>query len=141
MMNREIWTYAVLVLGAATYGCTSLPESTRTAVVHDVKVEEKLSADTLRVNPGDEVRWVNSRKLPVQVEVPNVKSEDLSCERGFSNWMGSVNEIARLKPNQTASLCFKKAALINFLVRAETSLGGGMQVLPGTVTVGSSVVR
>ena len=62
-------------------------------------------------------------------------------KRGFSNWMGSFREMVRLKPNETASLCFKKAALINFLVRAETSLGGGMQVLPGTVTVGSSAVR
>ena len=141
MRSREIWTYVVLVLGAAAYGCTSLPESTRTAVIHDVKVEEKLSAETLRVNPGDEVRWVNLRKLPVQVEVPNVKSDDLSCQRGFSNWMGSFHEIARLKPNETASLCFKKAALVNFVVRAETSLGGGMQVLPGTVTVGNSMVR
>ncbi len=140
-MSREIWTYAALVLGAAAYGCTSLPETTRTAMIHDVKVEEKLSAEALRVNPGDEIRWVNVRKLPVQVEIPGVKSDDLSCQRGFSNWMGSIHETARLKPNETASLCFKNPALINFIVRAETSLGGGMQVLPGTVTVGNSMVR
>ena len=141
MRRREIWTYAVFVLSATAYGCTSLPESTRTAVIHDVRVEEKLSAEMIRANPGDEIRWVNVRKLPVQVEVPNLKSDDLSCQRGFSNWMGSFQEIARLKPNETASLCFKKAALINFVVRAETSLGGGMQALPGTVTVGNSMVR
>src|SRR5574338_689401 len=109
MRSREIWTYAVVVLGAAAYGCNSLPETTRTAMVHDVKVEEKLSAEMVRVNPGDEVRWINARKLPVRVEVPNVKSDDLSCQRGFSNWMGFFDETARLKPNETASLCFKKA--------------------------------
>jgi plastocyanin len=131
----------VLVLSAATYGCTSLPETTRTATIHDVKVEDKLSAETVRVNAGDEIRWVNVRKLPVQVEVPSVKSEDLSCQRGFTNWMGSMQEIARLKPNETAALCFKKAGLFNYVVRAETSLGGGMQVLPGTVSVASPAVQ
>ena len=40
--NPGVWALAVFALGAAAYGCTSLPESTRTATVHDIKVEEKL---------------------------------------------------------------------------------------------------
>ena len=139
--RRRVWTVTLFVLGAAAYGCTSLPEGSRTAVIQDVKVEEKLSTETIRVNPGDEVRWVNMRKLPVQVEVPSVKSDDLSCQRGFTNWMGFSRDIARLKPNETAALCFKKPAVINYVVRAETSLGGGMQVLPGTITVGNPAVQ
>ena len=136
MFNKFICASAVLMMSALAYGCTSLPESSRTATIHDVKVEEKLSPSTIRVQPGDEVRWVNVRKLPVQVEVPTVTTDDLSCQRGFSNWMGSFREIGRIKPNETVALCFKKPAIINYSVRAETSLGGGMQVLPGTVEVG-----
>ncbi len=138
--RKGTWASAVLVLGTAAYGCTSLPETTRTAVVQDVKVEEKLSSEHIRVQPGDEVRWVNHRKLGVRVEVPNVTTDDLSCQRGFSNWMGSFREVATLKPNETAALCFKKAGVFNYIVRAETSLGGGMQVLPGTVGVGETTM-
>jgi plastocyanin len=133
--RREVWTWSVLVLCAAVFGCTSLPDTSRTAVVQDVKIEEKLSSDTLSVRPGDEVRWVNHRKLPVRVEVPSVTTDDLSCQRGFTNWMGSYRDVAILKPNETAALCFKKPVVINYIVRAETSLGGGMQVLPGKVSV------
>jgi plastocyanin len=135
--RKGVWTSAVFLLGAAAYGCTSLPDTSRTAAIHDVKLEEKLSPETIRVQPGDEVRWVNLRKLPAQIEVPSVTSDDLSCQRGFTNWMGSFREIGRLKPNETVAICFKKPAVIKYNVRAETSLGGGMQVLPGTVEVGT----
>ena len=136
IVNKCVCASAVLMMSAIAYGCTSLPESSRTATIHDVKVEERLSPGTIRVQPGDEVRWVNVRKLPAQVEVPTVTADDLSCQRGFTNWMGSFRDIARVKPNETVALCFKKPAIINYSVMAETSLGGGMQVLPGTVEVG-----
>jgi hypothetical protein len=125
------------VLCSGLSGCSSLPQTTRTAAIHDVKIEEKLSADSLLVQPGDEIRWVNHRKLQALVDIPNLKSDDLSCQRGFSNWMGSLGESVELKANETASLCFKKPAVINYNVRAETSLGGGRQVLPGVIKVGS----
>ena len=114
-----------------------MPETSRTASVHDIKLEEKLSPDNILVQPGDEVRFINHRKLNAQVEMPQRKSEDLSCQRGFTNWMGSLGESVRLKPNETASLCFKKPGAFNFNVRAQTSLGGGDQVLPGMVRVGT----
>ncbi|MGC3976701.1 MAG: hypothetical protein QM771_20315 [Nitrospira sp.] len=140
MYSRGVSTLGIVLLGAAAYGCTSLPDTTRTAVVQDVKIEEKLSSEHIRVQAGDEVRWVNYRKLGVRVEVPNVTTDDLSCQRGFSNWMGSFREVATLKPNETAALCFEKAGVFNYIVRAETSLGGGMQVLPGTVGVGENTM-
>ncbi len=105
--TRGVWTWSVLVLGAAAYGCASLPDTSRTGVVQDVKIEEKLSSDTIRVQPGDEVRWVNLRKLLVRVEVPNVTTDDLSCHRGFTNWLGLYRDVAKLNPNETAHLCFK----------------------------------
>lgn len=117
------------------YGCSSLPLTSRTAAIHDVKIEEKLSAENLLVQPGDEVRWVNLRKLGAHIDIPNLKSEDLSCQRGFTNWMGSLEELIYLKPNETASLCFKKPMVINYNIRAETSLPGGNQILPGIVRV------
>ena len=139
--RKGIWTLAVVLLGVGTYGCTSLPDTSRTAAVHEVKLLEKITPETIRVQPGDEVRWTNLRKLPAQLDVPNMTSDDLSCQRGFTNWMGSLRETAYLKPNETASLCFKKPAVMNYTIRAETSLGGGRQVLPGSVNVGNPLVR
>jgi plastocyanin len=135
--SQNVWSLAVaLVFGAGMYGCASLPESSRTAAVHDVKLEEKLSADNILVQPGDEIRWVNSRKLNAKVQIPGLKSDDLSCQRGFTNWMGSLQESVPIRPNETVSLCFNKPTVVNYNVRAETSLGGGDQVLPGVVRVG-----
>ena len=135
--KNHLWALAVVfTIGMGQYGCTSLPPTSRTAAIHDVKIEEKLSAEHLLVQPGDEVRWVNLRKLGAYVDIPNLKSGDLSCQRGFTNWMGSLEELIYLKPNETASLCFKKPMVINYNIRAETSLPGGNQILPGVVRVG-----
>jgi hypothetical protein len=140
--SRRIWSLGMMaVLCGGLSACTSLPETSRTATVQDVRIEEKLSTDSLLVQPGDEVRWINLRKLVALVDIPNLKSEDLSCQRGFTNWMGSVNELVELKANDTVSLCFKKPMVINYNVRADTSLGGGMQILPGTIRVDNSMPR
>lgn len=118
-------------------GCTSLPVSSRTAAVHDVNIAEALSADNLMVHPGDEVRWINMRKDVAQIEIPNLKAEDLACQREFSNWMGSVQEVVVLKPNESASLCFKKPAVMNYNVRADTALAGSKKILSGVIKVGN----
>jgi plastocyanin len=136
-IRRAFSPVVVLAFCAGLYGCTSLPETTRTAAVHEIKLQEKLTPDNILVQPGDEVRWTNTRKLTAKLEIPQLKSEDLSCQRGFTNWMGMLGETARLKSNETASICFKKAAVVNYNVRAETSLGGGDQVLPGVIRVGN----
>jgi hypothetical protein len=136
--SRRVWSLGFMaVLCGGLYACSSLPETSRTAAVHDVNVEENLSAENLLIQPGDEVRWINNRKGGVRVEIPNLKSEDLSCQRGFLNWMGSPGEVVELKANETVSLCFKKPAVINYNVRAETLVGPGKQILPGIIRVGN----
>lgn len=136
--ETRLWTLAVvLTIGMGQYGCTSLPPSSRTAAIHDVKIEEALSADNLLVQPGDEIRWINFRKQEAQIEIPNLKAEDLACQREFSNWMGSVHETVVLKSNESASLCFKKPAVVNYNVRVETALAGTKKVLPGVIKVGT----
>lgn len=130
-----------IIIGVGQYGCTSLPPSSRTAAVHDVKIDETLSADNLLVQPGDEIRWINLRKQEAQIEIPNLKSEDLACQREFTNWMGSVQEAIVLKSNESASLCFKKPAVVNYNVRMDTALAGTKKILPGVVKVGNPMSR
>jgi hypothetical protein len=136
--SKRLWALAiVLTIGMGQYGCMSLPHSSRTAAVHDVKIDEALSADNLLVQPGDEIRWVNLRKQEALIEIPNLKTEDLACQREFSNWMGSVQETIVLKPNESASLCFKKPAVVNYNVRVETALAGTKKVFGGVIKVGT----
>lgn len=132
----SLFLFVVAVLNTALWGC-SLPQTSRTAAIHDVKIEDTLSPDSLLVQPGDEVRWINLRKLNVVVDIPTLKSEDLACHRKFTNWLGVLDETADLKPNETASLCFKKPAVINYNVRVETAVAGGKLILPGVVKVGT----
>ena len=135
---KSLWALAVvLTIGMGQYGCTSLPHSSRTAAVHDVNIEEALSAENLLIQPGDEVRWVNLRKTEAQIEIPNLKAEDLACQREFSNWMGSVQEVVFLKTHESASLCFKKPLVINYNVRADTALAGTKKILSGVIKVGN----
>ena len=138
-MNPPTWPNMLPILAAAAVvglvGCI-LPHTTRTAVIHDVKIEDELSSETLMVQPGDEIRWINLRKQDVTIDIPNLTSDKLSCQRGFRNWMGQVDESVSLKPNETASLCFKTPTVVNYNVRVETALAGGEKLLPGTVKIG-----
>ena len=130
-MNREkyLWTLAVvLTIGMGQSGC-ALPHTTRTAVVHDIRIDAALSPDNLLAQPNDEIRFVNLRKEEVQVEIPNLQSDDLSCKRDFGR------EIVVLKPNHSASLCFKNPIVVNYLVRMETALAGDKKILNGVLTV------
>jgi plastocyanin len=134
--------HALLVVGMTMVAvgftaCTSLPHSSRTSTIHDIKMELELSPERLSVAAGDEVRWMNLRKNSVLVQIPNLHTEDLTCQSGFKNSMGQLRESVRVKPNGTVSLCFKKSGVVLYNVRAQTAIGGGERVFSGSVTVGN----
>jgi hypothetical protein len=51
--------------------------------------------------------------------------------------MGSVHETVVLKANESASLCFKKPAVVNYNVRVDTASAGTKKVFPGVIKVGT----
>lgn len=133
--QKCLWALAVaLIIGMGQSGC-ALHHTSRTSVVHDVRIDAALSPDNLLAHPNDEIRFVNLRKEEVQVEFANLKSQDLSCERGFTNMMGSLGEVVLLKPNQSASLCFQNPTVVNYVVRMDTALAGSRKILNGVITV------
>ena len=135
-MEPRVWPKLLIVAAVLSLAGCMLPHTTRTAVIHDVKIDDELSSETLMVQPGDEIRWVNMRKMAVQLDIPNLASDRLSCQRGFRNWMGQIDESVSLQPNETVSLCFKAPTVVHYNVRAETALAGGKKLLPGTLKVG-----
>ena len=116
-------------------GCAGLPQTTRTAVIHEIKFEEHLKPADLTIHVGDEVRWANHRTLSALIDIPGLKSEMLSCERGFTNLVGNPREVTELDPNESASLCFNKAIVISYNARMRSAAPGGMQIEPGTIRV------
>lgn len=128
---------ALTCVTVAAVGACAGPTTTRTGAVHDIKIAEKPEPGDLIVNPGDEVRWINSRTLPVRVDLVNVKSEDVSCERGFSNLFGVMGESATIKPNETASACFTKPGVVNYNLRMDSPLPGGQVIVPGVIRIGT----
>ena len=130
---RNIWCASVAI--ALLAGCTSLPQTSRTAVIHDVKFEGALDPADLTVRVGDEIRFVNHRTLPVLIDIPCLNADMLSCDRGFTGMMGGVTELKELDPSKSASLCFSKPIVISYNARMRSADPGGMKIEPGTIRV------
>lgn len=139
MMNKfgRLWLLGItgILLCAGLYACASLPNISRTAIVHDIKVGEELSPQNIVVKTGDEIRWINLRKQDIQIDIPNLKSYEPSCQRGFSTVLGSLKESVTLNPNETVSVCFKNQGMVRYIVRKETAQAGGKLVMDGSITV------
>jgi len=131
--NSLTMVIAAVVMLVACAG----PATTRTGAVHDIRITEGPVPADLIINPNDEVRWVNSRTLPLRVDLVNVESDELSCERGFSNMFGATRESATIKPNETASACFTKAGVVNYNLRMDSALPGGQIIVPGIIRIGT----
>jgi plastocyanin len=125
-----------LVMALSATACSSLPEMSRTGAIHTVSIERDLSPSDLLVNPGDEVRWVNHRKMPVRLEFVGLEKRDLSCEHGATTFMGGIPEAVMIKPNQAVSLCFVKPGAVSYNARMDSALPGGESIAPGVIRVG-----
>jgi plastocyanin len=139
--QRIILGSALLMLaGCQTIGGESLPTLTRTGEVKDVIVRENVEPASLTVSPGDEIRWVNKRQGTVRVIFLNPMTENLNCQRNFGGPMGfgtKRNEYsAKLGPNETASVCFRDAGEVKYVVRAESGDPVGEQNLAGHIMIG-----
>ncbi len=124
-------------------GCSSLPTGTLTGKVHEVLIQEgEITPRDVKVRPGDEVRFVNLRLKPVWVFFFRDTPDELACQRGFSYFWGT-EESAKIRPNESASLCFSKPAPVGFSVQMEQTFRGGDELgalkisgaIPGAIVV------
>jgi plastocyanin len=111
---------AVLLFGVA---CSSLPDTSRTGVVHDIKImEAELEPSEITVRPGDEVRWVNFRTKPVRIVFLDRLDDVLMCGRGFSGT--GMNDVT-IKASKAASLCFGRPGRYKYNARMVAEVAGG----------------
>ena len=114
-----------------------MPTLTRTGEVKDVIIREGVEPSSLTVSPGDEIRWINKRQGAVRVIFLTPMTENLACQRHFGGFGTKRNEYsAKLSPNKTASVCFREAGEVKYVVRAESSGSSGEQNLAGTISIG-----
>lgn len=132
-----------MMIGAAllVVGCASVESTTRTGRIHEVRFAERMTPDNLRVEPGDEVRWINERSSPVTVEFLEGALDSVSCERGFSrrgltNLRGAREESTTIRPMDSASLCFTVPGTVTYNARMESAVAGGETIESGTIRVG-----
>lgn len=138
-VNRLIIGAALLATAAgcaSIQGTDSIADTTRTGTIHDVSFEERMTPASLRVQPGDEVRWVNKRSTPVTVEFLGNALADVTCQSGFSSLLRRQQETATIEPNQSASLCFGMAGTVTYNARMESPVAGGQMIESGTIRVG-----
>ena len=136
-MNKgKAYAMLAVALSVSAVACAG-PQTTRSGEIHTVKIEEAAHPADLVVNVGDEVRWVNHRALPVRVDlVVGDVGDQLSCQRGFSNFMGMKRDSAEIGANDSAAACFTKVGVVKYNVRMESALPGGKAITSGTVQVG-----
>jgi len=140
-VQRSILGFSLLMLtGCQTIGGESMPTLTRTGEVKDVIIRDVVEPSSVTVIPGDEIRWINKRQGAVRVIFLTPMTENLACQRHFGGMMGfgtKRNEYsAKLGPNKTASVCFREAGEVKYVVRAESSGSSGEQNLAGTISIG-----
>jgi plastocyanin len=121
---------------ASIQGTNSIADTTRTGTIHDVNFEERMTPANLRVQRGDEVRWINQRSTSVTVEFLGDALADVTCQTGFSNLLRRQQETATIKPNESASLCFGTVGTLTYNARMESPVAGGQTIESGTIRVG-----
>jgi plastocyanin len=139
--RRIILGSALLMLaGCQTIGGEGMPTVTRTGEVKDVIIRDNVDPASVTANSGDEIRFINKRQSDVRVIFLNPVTENLSCQRNFGGPMGfgtKRNEYsAKLGANETASVCFRDAGEVKYVVRANSGDIIGEQNIAGTISVG-----
>ncbi len=132
-MIRSLSFWTALVVST---GCAGVATTSRTGMIHDVKIEEHMTPTYLRAQPGDEIRWVNHRSESVSLEFLGKALDDVTCQVGFASFFGGQQEIATIEPNQSVSLCFGNAGMVTYNARMDSAVAGGQLIESGTIQLG-----
>ena len=102
----------------ALAACQSLPAFSRSGEVREIAIHNPLSVTAIQVNAGDEIRWTNKLLTPVRITFLDYVLNKLSCRSNFEGHFYSGADAA-LRPNESASLCFREPGTIRYIVKME----------------------
>ncbi|MGC3974369.1 MAG: hypothetical protein QM771_08325 [Nitrospira sp.] len=131
--------FAIMLSACSTWSNKpTVPETSRTAVVHDVRVSlTNIEPVELRANVGDEVRFINDKTQPIRVILIEA-GKRIACNKGFN---GTIDQEADIKPGQYAGFCFSQPGTVKYMARDLSAMTGGELVLPAQIFVGTSTAR
>jgi plastocyanin len=148
VMNMMRMGLMLVRLGVlVTAGCAShppFPESSLTGRIVEVKVGESLSPTKITATQGDEVRWINTTRAPVDLSLDKSLDGIVACQKGFlsQGWGylfgGSKPDflvIAKLHGHDHVSLCFSTPGTYTYTVQRDMAPLGAATRLAGTVTI------
>ncbi len=116
----------------------TVPETSRTAVVHDVRVSlTDITPVELRANVGDEVRFMNDKTQPIRIVLIEA-GKSIACNKGFN---GTIDQEADIKPGQSASFCFSKPGTVKHMALDQTAVTGGEQIVSAQILIGGGTAR
>ena len=109
-MNRMLTVLAVALLVSGCQHGTAVPETSRTANVHNVKFAmTEISPSELTVNVGDEILFFNDRTQPVRLVLIE-GGRSIACQRGFT---GYVDQEALINPGEPPASASRDRAPLN----------------------------
>ena len=121
-----------LAVSACQYGKSAIPETSRTANVHTIKVDlTEVSPSDVTVGVGDEVMFINDRTQPVRIILIE-GGKRVACQRGFS---GNIDQEAEIAAGKSASFCFDRPGTVKYMARSKGNVEGGEIVLPAQIQV------
>jgi hypothetical protein len=59
----------------------------------------------------------------------------ISCEQGFSNFLGMRKSSTTIKPGKYSSLCFSQSGYVNYNVRMDAMVPGGELIQTGLIRI------
>ncbi|WP_447978378.1 cupredoxin domain-containing protein [Candidatus Nitrospira bockiana] len=111
---------------------TAIPETSRTGKVVDVRINfASVAPADLKVDVGDEVRFINDGTLPIRVILIEA-AHHAACQRGFR---AAIDQEAEISPGRYASFCFDKAGTVKYMAREKGPVAGGEKVLSAQIRV------
>jgi plastocyanin len=130
--NLVVIAIAVIAAGCQQFGKSAVPETSRTANVHTVKVSmTEISPSDVTVGVGDEILFVNDRTQPVRIILIE-GGKSVACQRNFS---GTIDQEAEIASGRSASFCFDRPGTVKYMVRSKGGIEGAETVLPAQIQV------
>ena len=141
---HSIMALAILSLAACSSSPTAskthseMEVGTKTGTVKNIVITDTVTPNTLTAHAGDEIRWINRQQGDARVIFLLPMEGQLSCQRGFGGLMSANKNqyTAKLRVNDTASVCFKHPSEIKYVVRGNSNLSNDEDNIAGTINIG-----
>jgi hypothetical protein len=126
---------ATLCVGLHLTGCRVNERVQSTGTVRYVEILDEVKPPTLYARVGDEIRWVNLQSSPVRIGILNGGWHGhVACEKGFKTF-GPMEDWVEIPPQEYVSLCFGKAATVQYNEWLDTQNMKGSMTPTATIRV------